>query len=112
MIAFIASAGLVLTLVGCGSATRSDNGPTITSLADRTLEAGSVTVKPHPRQLDADGAVFTIIDTHEIELDQDMVPVRPASSSAEPRGPLWHGQEMARAGTAVKANFASQRPAP
>ena len=73
-VAFVASAGLVLTLVGCGSATRSNNGSATTSLADRTVEAGSVTVKLHPRQLDSDGAVFTIsFDTHEIELDQDMV---------------------------------------
>ena len=73
-VAFVAAAGLVLTLVGCTSATRSDNGPAATSLADRTVEAGSVTIKLQPRQLDADGAAFKIsFDTHEVELDQDMV---------------------------------------
>ncbi len=44
-----------------------------TSLAARTIEAGEVTVKIQPRQLDAGGAVFTIIfDTHSVELNQDL----------------------------------------
>ena len=70
----IAVAGLVFSLVGCGSASDSDNGATTNSPANRTVKAGSVTVKLELRQLDADGAVFKIIfDTHEVELDQDMV---------------------------------------
>lgn len=74
IVAFVASAGLVLILAGCGSATRADSDPVATSTADRTVQAGSVTVKIHRGQLDAGGAVFKIsFDTHEIELDQDIV---------------------------------------
>ena len=72
--AFVAGASVVLSLVGCGSASDSDNGTTTSSPANRTVKAGSVTVKLELRQLDADGAVFKIsFDTHEVELDQDMV---------------------------------------
>ena len=72
--ALIAVAGLVPVLGGCGSATRSDNGAASNSGAERTIEAGSVIVKRQLRRLDVDGAVFEIIfDTHDVELDQDMV---------------------------------------
>ena len=77
MVALIAVAGLVPVLGACGSATRSDNGAATNLGADgaeRTIEAGSVTVKLQLRRLDGDGAVFEIIfDTHDVELDQDMV---------------------------------------
>ena len=44
-----------------------------TSLPDRTVEAGPVTVKVQLRQLDAVGAVFKItFDTHSVQLDQDL----------------------------------------
>ena len=72
--AFVAAASVVLALVSCGSAPRSDNGSTTSSLAKRTVKAGSVTITLEPRQLGADGAAFKIsFDTHEVELDQDMV---------------------------------------
>ena len=74
MVALVAVTGLATVLSGCGSATRSDDGPTSNSDIDRTIEAGSVTVKLQLRQLDVDGAVFEIIfDTHDVELDQDMI---------------------------------------
>ena len=74
VVALVAVAGLVPVLGGCGSATSSDDGPTSNSDIDRTIEAGSVTVKLQLRQLDVDGALFKIIfDTHDVELDQDMV---------------------------------------
>lgn len=72
--AFVAAAGVVLALVGCGSATRSDNGAATSSLAKRSVTAGSVTITFEPRRLGPDEAVFKIsFDTHEFELDQDMV---------------------------------------
>ncbi len=74
MVALVAVAGLVPVLDGCGSATRSDNGAAATFGPARTIEAGSVTVKLRLRQFNVDGAVFEIIfDTHDVELDQDMV---------------------------------------
>ena len=73
MLALVAVAGLVPVLDGCGSAKRSDNGAAKNSGADRTIEAGSVTVKLQLRRLNGDGAVFKIVfDTHDVELDQDM----------------------------------------
>ncbi len=66
--------GLVPVLGGCGSATSSADSAVTNSDVERTIEAGSVTVKLQLRQLDVDGAVFEIIfDTHDVELDQDMV---------------------------------------
>ncbi|HVT75883.1 MAG TPA: hypothetical protein VHD87_02550 [Acidimicrobiales bacterium] len=42
-------------------------------LPTRTLEAGAVTLKIEPRQLNAQGAVFKItFDTHSVELNQDL----------------------------------------
>lgn len=74
MVALVAGAGLVSILGGCGSATSSDDGAASNPGVDRTIEAGSVTVKLQLRQLDVDGAVFELIfDTHNVELDQDLV---------------------------------------
>ena len=74
MMALVAAAGLAPVFSGCGSATRSDTRAAANSGPDRTIEAGSVTVKLRLRQIDVDGAVFEIIfDTHDVELDQDMV---------------------------------------
>ena len=57
-----------------------DSGPSATntaatsSLPVRTIEAGAVTVKVEPRQLDAAGAVFKVtFDTHSVDLDQDLI---------------------------------------
>ena len=74
MVALVAVTGLAPVLSGCGSATRSDDSAAATFGPARTVEAGSVTVKVRLRQLDVDGAVFEIIfDTHDVELDQDIV---------------------------------------
>ena len=74
MVALVAVAGLVPVLGGCGSETRSNNGAATKPGVDRTVKAGSVTVKLQLRRLDSDGAVFEItFDTHDVELDQDMV---------------------------------------
>ena len=67
------SVTLAILLVGCGTGTSPDNATATDSWPGRTVEAGAVTVKLQPRQLDADGAVFEIVlDTHEVELDQDL----------------------------------------
>ena len=74
MVAVVAVTGLAPVLSGCGSATRSDESAATNSGPARTIEAGSVTVKLRLRQLNVDGAVFEIIfDTHDVELDQDMI---------------------------------------
>lgn len=74
IVALVAVTGLAPVLGGCGPATRSDDSAATSSGVDRTIEAGSVTVKLQLRQLDVDGAVFEIIfDTHDVELDQDMI---------------------------------------
>lgn len=55
-----------------GTSATSAGAPT-SSLPARTVEAGAVTVKVQPRQLDADGAVLKVsFDTHSVDLDQDL----------------------------------------
>ena len=64
-------AGIVAWL-GPGSSGTSTNEPAA-SLPTRTVEAGAVTAKIQPRQIDASGANFKIVfDTHSVELDQDL----------------------------------------
>ena len=52
----------------------SNSTPTVSSgLPTRTVEAGAVTVKLEPRQLDAGGAVFKVsFDTHSVDLGLDV----------------------------------------
>jgi hypothetical protein len=47
--------------------------PASSGLPTRTVEAGAVTVKLEPRQMDASGAVFKIsFDTHSVDLGFDV----------------------------------------
>lgn len=73
-VAFLALRGAVAWLDwrDTGSSA-TDTGVPSSSLPVRTVEAGAVTVKVQPRQLDVGGAVFKIsFDTHSVDLDQDL----------------------------------------
>ena len=60
----------------------------VPGLEARTVEAGAVTAKVEPRQLDDQGAVFAIaLDTHSVELDADLA--RAATLTVD--GVAWPG---------------------
>ena len=90
MIVGLLVGGLFL-LSACG-----DDGPAesgVPGLEAQSAEAGAVSVRVAPRQLDEDGAVFVVsMDTHEVELDADLTAT--ATLTVDGRtwsSPQWSG---------------------
>ena len=74
VVAFLAIRGVIAWQDTGDNASPVKTGASPSPLPARTIDAGEVTVKIQPRQLDAKGAVFEIVfDTHSADLDQDLV---------------------------------------
>lgn len=90
---------LALLLGACAAGSDDDGGDRATGratgLAEKTVEAGEVTVKITPKGVDGEGATFAVVlDTHSVELDVDVA----AEADLVVGGTAWTDPEWDGAG--------------